>query len=63
MLWASRLSLQGVRENDHMNVPQMARFAVVGVINTAVDLAVLNTLIALEDDYFIKRKLYPNVDF
>ena len=28
-------------------VPQMARFAVVGVINTAVDLAVLNTLIAI----------------
>lgn len=28
-------------------VPLMARFAVVGVINTAVDLAVLNTLIAI----------------
>jgi putative flippase GtrA len=43
---ASRLSLQAVR--DHMKlVPQMARFAVVGVINTAVDLAVLNTLIAI----------------
>lgn len=28
-------------------VPQIARFAVVGVINTAVDLAVLNTLIAV----------------
>jgi len=44
----SRLSLQAVRENGHRDlVPQIARFAVVGVVNTAVDLAVLNTLIAI----------------
>lgn len=44
----ARLSQQAVREHDGMKlVPQIARFATVGVINTAVDLAVLNTLIAI----------------
>jgi putative flippase GtrA len=45
---ASRASQQAMRGNDHTKfVPQMARFAVVGVVNTALDLAVLNTLIAV----------------
>ena len=31
--------------------------------NPKIDMAVMLEKIALEDDYFIKRKLYPNVDF
>ena len=31
--------------------------------NPKIDLAVELERIALEDDYFVKRKLYPNVDF
>ncbi|MFM7202440.1 MAG: citrate synthase [Myxococcota bacterium] len=37
-------------------------FEVVGR-NPLIDIAVELERIALEDDYFIKRKLYPNVDF
>lgn len=48
MSQSSWLSPQAMRENGHRNLaPQIARFAVVGVVNTAVDLAVLNTLIAV----------------
>jgi putative flippase GtrA len=46
MTQTSRLSVRVAREHDVKLVPQMARFAVVGAINTAVDLAVLNALIA-----------------
>lgn len=39
---------QALPEHDSIKlVPQISRFAVVGIINTAVDLAVLNTLIAV----------------
>src|SRR5262250_2571932 len=31
--------------------------------NPLIDIAVELERIALEDDYFVKRKLYPNVDF
>ena len=31
--------------------------------NPKIDMAVMLEKIALEDAYFIKRKLYPNVDF
>jgi citrate synthase len=31
--------------------------------NPKIDMAVMLEKIALEDDYFVKRKLYPNVDF
>ena len=37
-------------------------FAVTGR-NPKIDMAVMLEQIALEDPYFIKRKLYPNVDF
>ena len=37
-------------------------FAVTGR-NPLIDIAVVLEKIALEDEYFIKRKLYPNVDF
>jgi citrate synthase len=37
-------------------------FAVTGK-NLKIDMAVMLEKIALEDEYFIKRKLYPNVDF
>ncbi|MFN7919607.1 MAG: citrate synthase [Bryobacteraceae bacterium] len=37
-------------------------FAVTGK-NPLIDIAVVLEKIALEDEYFIKRKLYPNVDF
>jgi citrate synthase len=37
-------------------------FAVTGR-NPLIDMAVMLEKIALEDEYFIKRKLYPNVDF
>jgi len=37
-------------------------FAVTGK-NPKIDMAVMLEKIALEDEYFIKRKLYPNVDF
>ncbi len=37
-------------------------FAVTGR-NPLIDIAVELERIALEDDYFVKRKLYPNVDF
>lgn len=49
-----------VRENEHMKlVPQMARFAVVGVINTAVDLAVLNTLICYQPQWEVWASVQP----
>ena len=31
--------------------------------NAKIDLAIALEKIALEDDYFVKRRLYPNVDF
>jgi citrate synthase len=31
--------------------------------NTKLDVALELERIALEDEYFVKRKLYPNVDF
>src|SRR5205823_7138679 len=37
-------------------------FEVTGM-NPLLDIALELERIALEDDYFIKRKLYPNVDF
>jgi citrate synthase len=37
-------------------------FAVTGK-NAKIDLAIELERIALEDDYFVKRRLYPNVDF
>src|SRR4029450_270181 len=37
-------------------------FAVTGV-NPLLEIAVELEKIALEDEYFVKRKLYPNVDF
>ena len=37
-------------------------FAVTGK-NPLIDIAIELERIALEDDYFVKRKLYPNVDF
>jgi citrate synthase len=38
-------------------------FEVLGERNPLIDVAVELERIALEDDYFVKRKLYPNVDF
>ena len=38
-------------------------FEVTGTKNPLLDLATELEKIALEDDYFIQRKLYPNVDF
>ena len=38
-------------------------FEVTGTTNPLLDLATELEKIALEDDYFIERKLYPNVDF
>jgi citrate synthase len=38
-------------------------FEVTGTQNPLLDLATELEKIALEDDYFIERKLYPNVDF
>ncbi len=38
-------------------------FAVTGKRNPMLDIALELERIALEDEYFIKRKLYPNVDF
>lgn len=38
-------------------------FEVVGERNPLIDVAVELERIALEDEYFVKRKLYPNVDF
>ena len=40
----------------------LAMFEVTGR-NPKLDIALELERIALEDDYFIKRKLYPNVDF
>jgi len=34
-----------------------------GIKDPTLDLAMELEKIALEDDYFVKRKLYPNVDF
>src|SRR5690606_15730103 len=38
-------------------------FAVVGRKNPLLDVALELERIALEDPYFVQRKLYPNVDF
>jgi len=38
-------------------------FKVLGVRNPLIDVAIELERIALEDEYFVKRKLYPNVDF
>jgi citrate synthase len=38
-------------------------FEIVGERNPLIDVAVELERIALEDEYFVKRKLYPNVDF
>jgi citrate synthase len=38
-------------------------FEVIGVRNPLLDIALELEKIALQDDYFIERKLYPNVDF
>lgn len=38
-------------------------FEVLGERNPLIDVAVELERIALEDEYFVKRKLYPNVDF
>jgi citrate synthase len=38
-------------------------FEVLGQRNPLIDVAVELERIALEDEYFVKRKLYPNVDF
>ena len=38
-------------------------FEVMGTQNPLLEIATELEKIALEDDYFIKRKLYPNVDF
>jgi len=38
-------------------------FEVTGIRNPLLDIALELERIALEDDYFISRKLYPNVDF
>src|SRR5881275_160440 len=38
-------------------------FEVTGTTNPLLDIATELEKIALEDDYFIQRKLYPNVDF
>jgi citrate synthase len=38
-------------------------FEATGVKNPLLDIATELESIALEDDYFIQRKLYPNVDF
>jgi citrate synthase len=38
-------------------------FDVLGVKNPLLQIALELEKIALEDDYFVQRKLYPNVDF
>jgi citrate synthase len=38
-------------------------FAVIGARSPLLDIALELERIALEDQYFIERKLYPNVDF
>ena len=38
-------------------------FEVLGERNPLIDVAIELERIALEDEYFVKRKLYPNVDF
>lgn len=38
-------------------------FSVLGQRNPLIDVAIELERIALEDEYFVKRKLYPNVDF
>ena len=38
-------------------------FEVTGAKNPLLDIALELERIALEDDYFVERKLYPNVDF
>jgi len=38
-------------------------FEALGVHDEALDIALKLEKVALEDDYFIERKLYPNVDF
>lgn len=41
----------------------MRVFEVLGERNPLIDVAMELEKIALDDDYFVKRKLYPNVDF
>ena len=38
-------------------------FAALGIEDKALDIALQLEKVALEDEYFIERKLYPNVDF
>jgi citrate synthase len=38
-------------------------FEVTGVVSAELELALELEKIALEDEYFVDRKLYPNVDF
>ena len=53
--------------SDVSPVPSAARFVVVGAgihgMSTAYHLAMELEKIALEDEYFVARKLYPNIDF
>ena len=38
-------------------------FGVLGIVDPVLDIAKKLEQTALEDEYFVKRKLYPNVDF
>ena len=53
--------------HDAAPLPSSARFVVVGAgihgLSTAYHLAMELERIALEDEYFVEKKLYPNVDF
>ena len=53
--------LRPARE-DHQDAPTDDVFEVTGT-NPLLDIALELERIALEDDYFVDRKLYPNVDF
>ena len=68
---AGKLKLMGFGHRVYKNYDPRARiikwtaeqvFQVTGR-NPKLDIALALEKIALEDDYFIKRKLYPNVDF
>jgi citrate synthase len=68
---AGKLKLMGFGHRVYKNYDPRARiikwaadqvFQVTGR-NTRLDIALELEKIALEDEYFIKRKLYPNVDF
>ncbi len=68
---AGKLKLMGFGHRVYKNYDPRARiikwtadqvFQVTGR-NTKLDIALALEKIALEDEYFIKRKLYPNVDF